>query len=70
MLESPLFHTGEHAGSISSVKSSNPGGGVGGDTALQKGTHEKVERSSVLLEEMWRNRRREMDRQMQGPAYL
>ena len=32
-------------------------------------THEKVERSIALLEEMWR-RRREMDRQMQGPAHL
>ena len=31
-------------------------------------SHEKVERSIALLEEMWR-RRREMDRQMQGPAY-
>ena len=33
-------------------------------------THEKVERSIALLEEMWRSRRREMDRQMQGPAHL
>ena len=33
-------------------------------------SHEKVERSITLLEEMWRRRRREMDRQMQGPAHL
>ena len=33
-------------------------------------THEKAERSIALLEEMWRRRRREMDRQMQGPAHL
>ena len=32
-------------------------------------TQEKVERSIALLEEMWRRRRREMDRQMQGPAH-
>ena len=31
-------------------------------------TEEKVERSIVLLE-MWRRRRREMDREMQGPAH-
>ena len=29
----------------------------------------KVERSITLLEEMWKRRRREMDRQMQGPAH-
>ena len=32
-------------------------------------TQEKVERSIALLEEIWRRRRREMDRQMQGPAH-
>ena len=31
-------------------------------------TEKKVKRSIVLLEEMWR-RRREIDRQMQGPAH-
>ena len=33
-------------------------------------THEKVVRSIALLEEMWKRRKREMDRQMQGPAHL
>ena len=32
-------------------------------------TQEKVERSISLLEEIWRRRRREMDRQIQGPAH-
>ena len=32
-------------------------------------TQDKVERSIALLKEMWRRRRREMDRQMQGPAH-
>ena len=32
-------------------------------------TQVKVERSIALLEEMWRRRRREMNRQMQGPAH-
>ena len=32
-------------------------------------TEKKVERSISLLEEMWRRRRIEMNRQMQGPAY-
>ena len=31
-------------------------------------TQEKADRSIALLE-MWRRRRREMDRQMQGPAH-
>ena len=49
---------------------SNPGGGVGGDLLFRGRTHEKVERSIALLEEMWGRRRREMDRQMQGPTHL
>ena len=32
-------------------------------------TEEKVKRSIVLLEEMWRRRRREMDRQMKEPPH-
>ena len=36
---------------------------------LRGRTQEKVERSIALLEEIWRRRRREMDRQMQGPAH-
>ena len=36
---------------------------------FRRRTQEKVERSIALLEEMWRRRRREMDRQMKGPAH-